>query len=654
MKIKHPLRLAILATCILLLSFAVVINLLTIINDKNYEMVEHLKMITIKAERGNIYTHDYQLLAITSNRYELRFDGTYLSANESELNKLAENLSLIFKNKSKKQYFDDLIKAKKQKYFLLKRDASLHQIEELKKTSFYKKPLNGGLIVKQYLDRKKPNKNLASRTIGDLFKDNNNPIYGLEYSYNLELMGQDGKQLVLYEPGLNRHINSPANINSSVGKDLITTIELSYQDILERALLRQLEEFEADFGTAILMEVNSGKIKALSNLKKTNDNKYAETYNYGVAYQLEPGSTFKLASIMAYLEDFNGSIEDTIDCKKGKYKFQGAPISTIDSEELGVVSLKEAFSKSSNIGIGRLITKNYHNAPEKFINRIYNFGLANKSKIDLEKVPSPIITSPSSKSWSGISLPWMSYGYGISITALDLLTFYNTVANHGQMVYPHLGYALRQGSKSYPIIRDNISYQICSESTIKKAHSLLREVVINGTGQKLKTLSFEVSGKTGTTVKNYTKSKEKEYQASFVGFFPSNNPIYSCIVVVDNPNVKKGYYGSQIAVPAFKEIAQEIYLQEGLSWNANDSLFLTEHDVSIQELIEDYHNNNSDQIINEGFYPSVVGMHLTDAIKLLEKQGHKVIVRGKYGIVNKQYPKANTEIKHDLAITLFI
>ena len=654
MKIKHPLRLAILSAFILLLSIAIGLNILKIINDKNYETVEHLKMVTIKAERGNIYTYDHQLLAVNSNTYELRFDGTYLRATESEINQLAEDLSKIFGNKSKKEYFKDLIKAKKEKYFLLKRDASLFEIENLKKTQFYKKPLNGGLIIKQYLDRKKPNNNLASRTIGDLFKDNDTPIYGLEYSYNSELMGQDGRQLVLYEPGLNRNINNSNNIDPKTGKDLITTLELSYQDILEKALLRQLEKFEADFGTAILMEVKTGQIKALTNLRKTKENKYAETYNFGVTYPLEPGSTFKLASIMAYLEDFSGSIEDTIDCKDGKYTFLGAPIPTIDSESLGRVTLKEAFAKSSNIGFGRLITKYYHNNPEKFVNRIYNFGLGNQSKIDLEKVPTPQIISPDHKSWSGISLPWMSYGYGISLTALDILTFYNTVANNGKIVYPHLAYAFRHGSVSYPIIRDNMSYQICSESTIKKAHNLLRSVVVDGTGKKLNSLSFPVSGKTGTTVKNYTKNKEKEYQASFVGFFPSNSPVYSCIVVVDNPNVHKGYYGSQIAVPAFREIAQAIYLQEGLSWNARDSLLLTKYNVSINNLLGTHYNHHVYQNINEEYYPSVIGMHVTDAIQLLEECGYHIIVKGDYGVVRKQYPKPKTKIKEDLAITLFI
>ncbi len=655
MKIKHPLRLTLLSVFVLLFSTVIVMSIIQIINSDDYSSVDHLKMIKIKAERGNIYTYDYQLLAVTSTSYELRFDGTYLDATESELYNLASDLSDIFLDRSKDDYLSDLIKAKNKQYFLLKRNASLTQIEDLKKISFYKKPLNGGLIIKQYSTRHKPNKNSASRTIGDLFKDSALPIYGLEYSYNSELMGVDGRQLVLHEPGLDRSINSSDNISPNSGQDLITTIELSYQDILEQAVLRQLEKFKADFGTAILMEVNTGQIKAITNLQKTNFNTYAETYNFGIVYPLEPGSTFKLASVMAYLEDFNGSLDDTVDCKNGNYKFPGAPIFTADSEPLGVVSLKELFAYSSNIGVGRLITKYYGDTPKDFINRIYEFGIGNRSKIDLNKVPKPKIKFPDDKSWSGISLPWMSYGYGINLTALDILTFYNAVANNGYLISPYLGYALRQGSKSKKIIRDNISYSICSNSTIEKAHELLRDVVLYGTGSELGSLPFPVSGKTGTSVKNYSnKNAEKVYQSSFVGFFPSNKPKYTCIVVIDNPDRKIGYYGSKVAVPAFKEIANKIYLKEGIKWNSSNSIIYNESDISLSEILNKSLQKNTQNIMKEGYYPSVVGMHIADAIQLLENSGFEVIIKGDYGNVKKQYPKSNTIIKEGLAITLFI
>ena len=219
-------------------------------------------------------------------------------------------------------------------------------------------------------------------------------------------MGIDGRQLVLEEPGFDRFIMSSSNISPKTGYDLITTIELKYQDVIEKALLRQLETYEAEFGTAILMSVKTGEIKAISNLTKTEDNKYAETYNYGVAFQYEPGSTFKLASIMAYIEDFNGDINDTIDCKNGNYKFKGAPIPTLDSEKLGLVTLREAFSKSSNVGIGRLITNKYNSSPKNFISRIYNFGINERSKIDLEKIPKPKVPFPA------LSLGLVSHCHG--------------------------------------------------------------------------------------------------------------------------------------------------------------------------------------------------------------------------------------------------
>ena len=652
MNIKNPLRLAILSVAILGFASAIVVNILKIINADDYSEVDHLKMSIIPADRGNIYTYDNQLLAVNSLRYELRFDGTYINPNTKELNILALDLSKILKNKSKDAYLADLLKAQDNKYYLLKREISLSQIDKIKKIKFYQKPLHGGIIIQQHTIRKKPNLNSASRTIGDLFKDDNTPIYGLEYSYNSELMGKNGKCLVLHEPGLDRKIDNANNIEPESGLDLITTLELDYQDILEQALLRQLEKYEGDFGTAILMEVNSGRIKAITNLQKTESNKYAETLNFGVTHQIEPGSTFKTASIMAYFEDHHGNINDTIDCKNGEYTFEGASIATIDHEKLGKVSITEVIAHSSNIGIARLIKKYYQNNPEGFINRIYNFGLGEKSKIDLIGIPKPDIKFPGDKSWSGVSLPWISYGYEISLTVLDILTFYNTIANDGYLIHPYLGYAFQSGSDIIKITRDSSkSHRICASSTIDKIKTLLREVVINGTGNSLNDLPFFVSGKTGTSVKNYGVNKNKEYQASFVGFFPSDKPKYSCIVLIDSPNQEKGFYGSQVAIPAFKEIAKNIYVKEGFKWSNNN---VTEEIKLTESIFKILHkNNNMKNFESKTHYPSVVGMHLRDAVYLLEKSGYSVIIKGDLGNVKKQYPQGNSEMKKNLAITLF-
>ena len=479
MSIQHPLRLALLTSFILLVSVAIVFKIIKTINSSKYVEVDHLKTELIHANRGDIYTYNNKLLSVTASKSDVRIDIVYAikSGNKREIQLLARQFADIFQDKSVTQYLDDFSNHEENRYFLLKRDATFQQIELLKQLPYYQKPLQGGIRIEERISRIKPNGNTAARTIGDLYK-NNTPKYGLEYSYNAELMGQDGKALFLKEPGAGRiKIKDSYNIDAQPGKDLITTIELGLQNIVEEALLRQLERYQAHFGTAILMEVETGQIKAISNLKKTDEDKYAEILNFGATTSLEPGSTMKLASVMAYLEDYDGKLSDTIDCKGGSYRFKGAPIDTRDSKKLGVVSLKEVFAHSSNIGIGRLITNYYNNNPQKFIDRLYDFGLGSKSSIDLIGVPVPKIISPTSDSWSGISLPWMSFGYGINLTALDVLTFYNTVANDGYIVHPYLGFALREGSKLVEIKRDQLSHQICSKSTIQKVKELLREVV---------------------------------------------------------------------------------------------------------------------------------------------------------------------------------
>lgn len=658
MSIKNPLRLALTTIFVFFIAISIVLCMLNIVNNKEYSHVDHLRTEDMPANRGNIYSCDNELLAVTSTRYDLRFDEKYaqLIASKRDIEQLADDLSGIFAAKTKSDYLQTFTNNTKSRYLLLKRNASFNQIEKLKSIDFYQKSLRGGLVIEEYLTREKPNLHSAARTIGDLYKDNSVPKYGLEYSYNSDLMGEDGQCLVLYEPGIgSRKINNSNNIESKPGKDLITSIDLNLQDIVEESLLRQLEKYQADFGTSILMEVKTGQIKAITNLKKTKKGTYAEILNFAVTRQIEPGSTIKLASIMAYFEDFGGSIEDTIDCKNGQYRFAGAPIDTYDSKALGVVSIRRAFAHSSNIGIGRLVKKYYDINPEKFINRFYAFGLAEKSKIDLMGVPKPEILSPSDNAWSRIALPWMSFGYGINLTPLDILTFYNAVANDGYLVAPYLGVALREGSKMLPIKRDNAAYTICSEATLKKINLLLKEVVNSGTAKQLSYLPFSVSGKTGTTVKNYTKKKDnhaKEYQSSFVGFFPSENPQYSCIVLIDSPNKDLGYYGSEVALPAFREIANKIYVKNGLAWHDIQYKEAGSNNKIVNRVIDTIQFQKSS--LSQEYYPNVVGMHIREALQVLKLGGHEVIVKGNFGNVLKQYPKPDTPIKKDLAITLFI
>ncbi|MBF25667.1 MAG: penicillin-binding protein [Flavobacteriales bacterium] len=661
MSIKNPFRLTLITVLILLFAWSIIIKIINVISTNEYAEQQEIVQLIVPANRGNIYSYDNKLLAVTSSTHDLYFDGLYAKATvkKSDLEILSIQLSQIFRDKSSEDYLFILRKAisKNNRYALIKRNVSFNKLKSLKESQYFKNPLQGGLIIETNLSREKPNGNSAARTIGDLYKDKT-PKYGLEYSYNAELMGQDGKSSFIKKPGAGKiKIKDGHSIESRDGQDLITTLDLDLQDIVEQALLRQLEIYKADFGTAILMEVKTGRIKSISNLKKVQNNKYAEILNFGVSLQLEPGSTIKLASLMAYLEDSDGNIEDTIDCKNGQYQFRGSPIPTKDSKKLGVVTLKEAFAHSSNIGIGRLIKDYYKNRPEKFIQRFYNFGLGTKSKIDLSGAPEPIIPAPNDKHWSGISLPWMSFGYGINLTTLDILTFYNAVANDGNLIHPYLGSFFREGSDIHTINRDDISHTICSKSTIEKVKILLKEVVHIGTGKQLIDLPFSVSGKTGTTVKNYTNlndDNDKQYQSSFVGFFPSEKPQYSCIVLIDNPDKNIGYYGSVVAIPVFKEIAHKIYVKEGLEWSTDlytnsvkrDSIKLSF--LNIENELENKLNFNKKK------YPNVVGMHIRDALQLLENAGYNVIIKGDFGIVKKQYPKSSSPVRNDLAITLFI
>ncbi len=654
MTIKYPFRLLLVSIIFLSISFLIVFEIINIQRTFDASPIDQLDFSTKRADRGNIYSHDYKLLAVNTTQYDLRIDAVFAKKMGTNVEAFASDLSNIFYGKT--NYLTKINRAKKNKnkYCLLENNISFYEVEKIKNTSYFKNnKLNGGIIINQYTVRKYPD--YAQRTVGHLYK-NNTPKYGLEYHYNHKLMGRDGRVLELYDPGAEpRAINSPDNIEPLDGSDLITTLDLDLQDIVHEALLRQLERFGAEFGTSILMEVSSGEIKAVSNLKKVQNKKYAEVLNFAATYQFEPGSTFKLASLMAYLEDSYASIDDTIDCKNGSFKFKGAPIATKDTKPLSRVTIKEAFAKSSNIGVGRLI-QNYYKDAQKFIDRLYTFGLGSKSKIDLYGVPAPYIPSPKDPSWSGISLPWMSYGYGLKLTALDLLTFYNAVANNGVYVHPYLGKYFMNGSKKESIHNNNINHIICSEKTINQLKLLLREVIQNGTGSNMLSLPFFVSGKTGTAVTNPNDSIKK-YHASFVGYFPSNKPKYSCIVLIDNPNVTIGFHGSQVASPVFKEIAEEIYAFEGATWPQSILDNRVENEViyyklnsntgsSVDSIIDSYYTSNQ--------YPDLIGLHLSDALYVLESIGIEYKINGDFGHIVKQYPKPKTLFKAGLAMTLFI
>jgi cell division protein FtsI (penicillin-binding protein 3) len=350
-------------------------------------------------------------------------------------------------------------------------------------------------------------------------------------------------------------ISSNNKIEPIPGTDIISTINIGFQDITHHSLLKQLEDFEADHGTAVVMETATGEIKAIANLGRTLEGKYYERLNYAVGEHLEPGSTFKLMSIIAALEDGKVDLNTIVDTKNGILDFYGAKVRDSKMGGYGKISVNEAFKVSSNTGIVKIINDAYKDDPKMFSNRLYNMGLNNKLGVSILGESNPKIPHPNDKDWNGLSLPWMVYGYGVLLSPLQILTFYNSVANNGEMVKPV--FTRQSNSMSNKTI---LNPSICSDDTLEKVKLMLENVVNEkgGTGYNIKSNIYKIAGKTGTGQVDYN-TDNMQYISSFVGYFPANKPKYSCIVVIHKPNKKKGYYGATVAAPVFKKIADKIY-----------------------------------------------------------------------------------------------
>jgi len=354
------------------------------------------------------------------------------------------------------------------------------------------------------------------------------------------LKGENGKKLVQkIGKAEQMPINSSANVLPKSGDDVVTTINIDVQDVAEQSLLNALEKHKAEYGCVIVMKVKTGEIKAIANLKRTEEGKFFENYNYAIGEHSEPGSTFKLASILAGLEDGLFKLSDSVDTENGRYKFYDRTM--IDSKRggYGKITIGEAFVKSSNVGISKVIHNGYAKHPEKFIDRLYKFHLNTPLNIEIPTPENPKIKTPKDSDWSGTTLPWMSIGYEVSLTPLHVLTFYNAIANKGRMVKPTFVSKLKRNGRIIELNKTEvINPAICGRSNIEQIIPLMIDVVENGTATNIKSNQYSIAGKTGTCQINYWKRKEgelKSYNASFVGFFPANNPKYSCIVVINDP-----------------------------------------------------------------------------------------------------------------------
>lgn len=608
------------------------------IDGNNYRLLaknKTIQNITVSPERGNIFSDDGSLLAASTISYDIFFDGVTVSnSNFAKFStSLAKDLSVLLE-KDYDFFHDKLSYAKKngKRYYLIQRNVSVEDLNKIKKMPLFKLGgVRGGLIVEKKNSRDYPLNKIAERTIGRERKVKGDKFsgVGLEHAFGSILRGKDGMQLMQkISNGKWKPIYSNNQIEPVPGSDLYTTINVGFQDITHHSLLEQLEIFEADHGTAIVMETSTGEIKAISNLGRTAEGKYYERLNYAVGEHYEPGSTFKLMSVIAALEDGKADLETMIDTENGILSFYGAKVRDSRKGGYGIISLNDAFKYSSNTGIVKIINNAYKDDPEKFSNRLYNMGLNDKLGVSIKGESKPKIPHPKDKDWSGLSLPWMVYGYGVLLSPLQILTFYNAVANDGEMVKPI--FVKKNKLKSNKII---LNPSIASKSTINKAKFLLENVVNDdgGTGSNIRSNIYKIAGKTGTGQVDYT-TDDVQYISSFVGYFPADKPKYSCIVVIHKPNKKMGYYGNIVAAPVFKKIADKIY-----SLTPKDKKTITIEQKDLNKIIEE----NSLVIVDNNF--SVIkGKNLKNVLPKLENLGYIVRISGR-GNVIKNYKVNSTK-----------
>lgn len=653
---------------------------------------QEMRYFSIDAARGNIFADDGSLLATSIPIFEIRMDVASPLISKAVFNEkidsLAFCLSKLFKDKSKSEYKRYLQKnRKKNRYLLLKRAATYSELKKLKQFPILRQgKYSGGLIVHQKTRRKLPYSILAKRTIG--FENKTKEFFvGIEGAYSDILQGAKGKQLRRrISNGDWKPIHNESEIEPKRGKDIVTSINVNFQDVAENALMRHLEQHKAYQGCAVLMEVETGFVKAIANLQYDSTDKiYKEIYNYAIHESVEPGSTFKLASMLVALDDEKVNLSDTIDTGDGWKVYYNRTMRDAHKIRDGKITCREAFQLSSNVGISKIIYDAYKDHPEKFIEKLYDISLNKSLGIEIAGESNPVIKHPDIKQyWYGTSLPWMSIGYELSLTPLQILSFYNSIANRGKMMKPLFVKEIQQGGKTLEVFEPVvINKSICSSSTIDTLQSLLEGVVEVGTAKRIKNSVYKIAGKTGTAqIANRNQGYDKKnYNSTFVGYFPAESPQYSCIVVISKPTAGY-YYGSSVAAPVFKEISDKVYAnslnihyindeeeiklsaplvkagnQKDLQVFYHDLGFVFDSANSTNEWVaSSFHNDKikleSKNITTETI-PNVKGMSVKDAIFLLESIGLNPKIKGR-GIVKHQSIKAGTPITKGREIILIL
>jgi cell division protein FtsI (penicillin-binding protein 3) len=645
---------------------------------KSMSYKQHLKYIDIDAERGSIYSEDGNMLSTSIPVFDIYVDFGADGLREKDgkrfyknLDSLSICLASLFKD-GNAAYYKNLLKTeykKQSRYFALKKKISFEDYEALRDFPLVREGRNkSGFIIDVRDNRVNPYVLLANRTIG-LSRGDTSKNVGLERSYDSVLKGQTGQRLMRYISGTYVPVDG-AEIEPENGKDIVTTIDTYIQDVAENALLKMMSENSSIHGSCIVMEVKTGKIKAIANLGKRPDGSYWEDYNYGLGMRTEPGSVFKIATLISLLEDNYVDTGSIVDCEGGRKNFYGLNI-TDSHLGTGRVTVKEAFAMSSNVAFAKLADEYYHNQPSKFYQHLHALRLDTTSGVDIVGAAKPFIKKPTSKHWAKTTIPFMAHGYEELETPLNLLMVYNAVANNGKMMKPYLVNSINEMGEGIQTFKPQVLVdKICSDDILGKLKGCLLAVVQSkeGTAHGLETDVYQFAGKTGTAVsamdnRGYNKSA-KIYQSAFMGYFPANNPEYSIGIVIQNSSESKHVYGASVSGPVFREIADRLYALRVADKSFDPNSISNDNDMykfygmkkDVNKIFEMFKFQKTDSatsgswrttVLQDGKaklladnistsarkIPDVTGMGLKDAVYLLENMGLKVAASGKGKVI---------------------
>ena len=655
-KRTKALRWGYIFVAVVLVTFIVFIGRIAVLqNNSNVKEIEknyiqpNYKEDTVKAARGNLYASDGSILATTVIKYNIFIDFKVIKDTTYERNiaKLTDSLNKIF-GKPRRQYRSvfDQQKKKNNQYYSLVTNLDFEQMNRLKrlpifssynpKTKEYKK--NRCLIIEPNYKRILATNQIGSGTIG---VDRGTIKSGFEGAFSKYLSGQDGFRLVQrvnatqWKPIDYWKVKEPID-----GQDVYTTLDLRIQDIAHSALEKQLIAFQAHHGSVLVMEVETGKVRAMVNLRRNEDGQYVDAYNYALKDVTEPGSTFKVVSLLAAMDDGFVDENTKVDTGDGTWNYAGQKIS--DGHGGGLYEISDILAQSSNVGSAKLIVKSYAENPKIFINHLKRWKMFDKMEIELPGVTRPFIVTPENPRWNKATLASLSYGYASSFNLLQLTTFYNGIANKGKMVKPlFIDKIMRDGKVVYEAKPEVMVNKMASDKAIKMMTEALTKAVEKGTAKSIFTPNIKMAGKTGTARFEYWKEGGK-YQASFAGFYPADNPKYTCMVMVNQP--QGNYYGGVVAAPVFKEIAGKTFLKTPLNMRED---MLKDQKVDLKKMIV----SNPKIKINGGQMPELVGLIGKNIVPQLENLGYRVEYKG-VGKILEQFPEAGTVMKKDQKIYL--